>query len=281
MHPMSIHLRECHDIFKVEDAEKITLRKKSTIHLDRTDCECDRCTFDREELGCKYPNICTDAAENLLGQLGKEWDPRAHRDEPETRQDEQQAPVGKNIIKWTDNEKPRCISDALRLVATNKTLNPEPDTSQDDDMEVESPRDAIPIAIHVAGLCKNPSSTDAQAGSGIKSDKLNLEMSYRTPGTQTAFAAEMYAVRKALENTNRFEEIKIISTSKRLIKALTSDFKCWEDRGWIDAPNSDIVRQVITRLRNRVATTLLELETKLSRESRMAKDLAKRGSKVK
>ncbi|XP_006463112.1 hypothetical protein AGABI2DRAFT_51550, partial [Agaricus bisporus var. bisporus H97] len=102
-------------------------------------------------------------------------------------------------------------------------------------------------------------------------------LSLRTNGTQTVFAAELYAVKVSLESSNNYEKIIISSTSKRLVKALSSDFKSWEDKGWVDAPNSTQVKQVINRLRLRKAPTLLELLENPSHEMSAARTLAQRG----
>ncbi|XP_006457476.1 hypothetical protein AGABI2DRAFT_79803 [Agaricus bisporus var. bisporus H97] len=147
-------------------------------------------------------------------------------------------------------------------------------------MEIDTPINTTPKKIYIAGACKRPNTTEAQAGSGIKSNCLELQLHLRTPGIQTIFAAELYAVKKTIELANNFEEIKIVSTSKRLIKALTNDFKIWEDQGWVDAPNSNLMKQVINRLRMRKAPTFLELLEDSSREMNTAKNLARHGSNI-
>ncbi|XP_006464002.1 hypothetical protein AGABI2DRAFT_75272 [Agaricus bisporus var. bisporus H97] len=143
-------------------------------------------------------------------------------------------------------------------------------------MEIDPSPNEGTKTIYLAGACTKPNTNDARAGSGISSTDLHLQLSLRTPGIQTLFAAELYGVKSSLECANNFQKIKLVSTSKRLLKALTSDFKTWEDQGWIEDPNSDLIKQVVNRLRIRKAPTLLELLEDTSNGMNEAKSLAKR-----
>lgn len=222
--------------------------------------------------------MCTEAAKSLLDLLSKEWDPRIHSEKEEGSEQPRQGEVSnKNIIKWKDNDEPSCIADALRITPISRKKQTPLTKLQDSDMEIDTPVNMTPKKIYIAGSCKKPNTIDAAAGSGISSNDLNLRLSLRTNGTQTVFAAELNTVKVSLESANNHEKLNIISTSKRLIKAPSSDFKTWEDQGWIDAPNSNLVKKVINRLRLRKAPTLLELLEKPSHEMSDARTLAQQG----
>ncbi|KAF7783135.1 hypothetical protein Agabi119p4_2511 [Agaricus bisporus var. burnettii] len=212
---------------------------------------------------------------NETEDVPEEWDPRAHN-EVEGNEQEGNDRTGKNVFRWKDNDEPQCIMDAIRITPFSETKHPPTTKIQNIDMEIDPSPNEGTKTIYLAGACTKPNTNDARAGSGISSTDLHLQLSLRTPGIQTLFAAELYGVKSSLECANNFQKIKLVSTSKRLIKALTSDFKTWEDQGWIEAPNSDLIKQVVNRLRIRKAPTLLELLEDTSNGMNEAKSLAKR-----
>ncbi|KAJ3560564.1 hypothetical protein NP233_g10756 [Leucocoprinus birnbaumii] len=239
-------------------------------HIDATRCECPDCTFDRTELDCNHPNICASVANDLLNKLEAVWDPRCFNDTernntaPDENQNTKDGNQDSNEITWTDNPPPRSIEDALRIMPTNQLL---PDQilleeanqhQMEDNMEIEIDASTPPREIYIAGACTRPGTEEAKAGSRVilGSNTGKIKISARVPGPQTPLSAELFALKTALDISNKYEPIRIWTRSSQLIRIITQDFKGWEDKGWVEVPHKNLIKTIITHLRNRKATSL-------------------------
>ncbi|KAJ7718045.1 hypothetical protein B0H16DRAFT_1666704 [Mycena metata] len=117
------------------------------------------------------------------------------------------------------------------------------------------PRD--PVQIFVGAVCTRTGDAEARAGLGIfmaTDDPRNK--SIRVPETleQTVASAEMLAALIAVRLLPRNTPVLVVSGRDLIIKNLKSA-PTWEDRGWVEARNKDVLIALMSELRARTAKT--------------------------
>ncbi|XP_006460379.1 hypothetical protein AGABI2DRAFT_177963 [Agaricus bisporus var. bisporus H97] len=157
-------------------------------------------------------------------------------------------------MTFVERKKPTSIEEAFRIDPTCKS----PDAEQPpEELDMELDEDYTPLStIHIACASRNQHSDNAEASSCIfltPNDPRNR--SARAPGPQSGSNAELYAVIMAVESTNIYAPLQIITDSLKLAKYLTSDYQQDEDNGWTQCPNSPAIKKALTLLKARKAKT--------------------------
>ncbi|KAJ8691276.1 hypothetical protein PTI98_010865 [Pleurotus ostreatus] len=114
------------------------------------------------------------------------------------------------------------------------------------------------IRLATDGSCQEANTINAKAGAGIflgLDNERNRALRVPNDLLQTNQVGEMYAALEAVKLFPGDETLEILSDSKYVIKALTSNLEKNEDRGFIGVANKDLVRQTVAALRNRRGKT--------------------------
>jgi ribonuclease HI len=83
-----------------------------------------------------------------------------------------------------------------------------------------------------------------------------MNKAYHVPGNkQTNQVAELYAILRATKEAPMEAPLLIKSDSKYAVNALTKYHRAWEDRGWIDVDNGELIKTIVAWMRIRNSTT--------------------------
>ncbi|KAF6743847.1 ribonuclease H-like domain-containing protein, partial [Ephemerocybe angulata] len=137
-----------------------------------------------------------------------------------------------------------------------------------------------PVQVYVDGSALRNGNEDARAGSGVFYGRgSGKNEAVRVPDNQTNNRAELYAVLRALEETNVHRTLVINSDSEYAIDMLTTYAAKYNALGW-RATNGDVLRDIAYLLRQRpAATTLRKVKAHSGHEQNDAADLlAKEGA---
>ncbi|KAJ7229976.1 hypothetical protein GGX14DRAFT_343684 [Mycena pura] len=69
-------LRDTHHVKTTGDLLSIATRLRTPQHEQSSNCNCEGCQTDQDNLGCTSPHICVRAAEARLNQIHAKWDIR-------------------------------------------------------------------------------------------------------------------------------------------------------------------------------------------------------------
>lgn len=101
---------------------------------------------------------------------------------------------------------------------------------------------------------------NARCGGGIwfgEDDQRNT--AFRVPGTdQSNQFGELAAVIVALQKTQHFIPLEIISDSRYVINGLAKHLRSWEDSGWIGVKNANLFQKAAHFLKRRSAVTTFQ-----------------------
>ena len=100
---------------------------------------------------------------------------------------------------------------------------------------------------------------DSRCGAGVWSSEPQYCKSVRVPGIpQTNNRGEIAAVVVALESAPPNQKVVIHSDSTYVINALIDGHKKWEDLGWLNVANEDLMKRALYLVRSRVAETWVQ-----------------------
>ena len=285
-HKASKCLRGNHLVKTIGDLVQVTKCERDMSithkHLNRSNCACQYCKYDRQHYSCAAPNKCSLVARKLLDQLQAKWDPR------------NKPPV--DGLTHTPNRK---LANMAAYANMSKILF-DPSVTSDNDLShnfrVFTDQDAKcadpgyrrhPLVAehaeettaHTAGSCVENGYDNAQAGSGVwfgPDDPRNVAL--KIPGPiQSKQAGHLAAVLYVVKATPPFAPLHIVSSSKYIIDCFTRKFTAWEEQGWIGIPNMNLIKPIISHLRARGAITSFTKASELARLEN-ANKLADEGS---
>ncbi|KAF8897701.1 ribonuclease H-like protein, partial [Infundibulicybe gibba] len=115
--------------------------------------------------------------------------------------------------------------------------------------------------IYTDGSCINNGDDDAQAGSGIwyaPNDARNR--AHRIPKTidQSNNTGEAAAILIAVQNEREDTNLLIKTDSLLVLEGLTKNLHSWEDRGWIETANRDLMKATVSALRSRTGQVFFQ-----------------------
>ncbi len=252
-------LREKHGVTTVLDSTRVARRTYLLDHTAAGNCKCNECVNDRRHLGCTNPGRCALAARKMWENLEPIW-----------RSADQGVGDG---LTLTPNRKDQnvdgraqfgrvlfdpSVTDDAQLAALFRVFV----TSNNRNTAARRPPRPFAICaeeveVFTDGSCTNNGLGDARAGAGVwfgDDDPRNLAL--RVPGgTQSNQTGEIFAIAAAVEATPPFATLHVVTDSKYVADGLTVHAASWERRGWLGVANSDLLRDVLARLRSRSAPT--------------------------
>ncbi len=259
-------LREKHGVVSVLDCVKIADRlaaegRPSSGHRTRANCPCRPCKDDRDQKGCDNPHRCAAAAQKLLGNLQRIWAPEAgdHNDGLTLTKRRQETNVlarsmdGRIVFNPSITDRGE-LGNLFRIFVENAN-NPRTVAARRPPRPFQIVEEQVEV--YTDGSCEKNGTADAAAGSGIwfgDGDARNVAA--KVPGERHSNqTAELYAIAVAVAITPPFATLHIVTDSKYAIEGLTVHLTKWEERGWLGISNTDMIREVVARLRGRSAPT--------------------------
>jgi ribonuclease HI len=117
--------------------------------------------------------------------------------------------------------------------------------------------------IYISEACTQDGCDNAQAGIGVWFGPDNPNnISIKVPGqNQSKRVSNLVAVLHAVQKAPPFAPLHILSSSKYVIEGLTQKLKQWEEHGWINVPNQEFIKPLISNLRARGAITTFKRVT--------------------
>ncbi|KAJ8483081.1 hypothetical protein ONZ45_g14728 [Pleurotus djamor] len=184
-------------------------------------------------------------AKELLDNIPRKWDPRRIEEDP---------PIPEGDEGWQDasmsRQHPETLSDLYRIFAQD-----------DEDMIArETPERQRGAFTEVAtdGSCSKVMTTQARAGAGVffaDADGRNIAAKVPRNLPQTNQVAELYAVHRLLAQSEHEANLHILCDSKYTISNLTHKAEALEDQGFINTANRDLIKTIISQIRERKGTT--------------------------
>jgi ribonuclease HI len=110
-----------------------------------------------------------------------------------------------------------------------------------------------PITAYTNGSCTNNGTNNAKAGCGVwytPDDPRNTTLSLPPP-LQSNNTGELAAILTAVQCAPLNSTLHIISHSKYAIDGLTKHLQSWDDAGWINTPNTQLLQAITAHLRHR------------------------------
>ncbi|TFY52956.1 hypothetical protein EVJ58_g9721 [Rhodofomes roseus] len=266
-------LRETHGVKYVADLISppkrqcyITAKQVSNDFLP--ECDCPECSQDKAR-GCKNPMKCCRAMENLIAQIRPKWSPTA---EP--------TPDGLSLTK-------------RRKDANDKALQEQGDILFDPSVTTRGPiheafrvfvdpsvHDMPPAVRERRGRIVNEEEVTAYISGPLKRSLIPQVAQKRQQGAgfiayarqtgectwvrpdetqvnKTETRGEVWAAIKAVMDTPKDAPLRIVCTSRSLIKDLTVRLPGWENRGWLGVADALPMKALVNQLRQRCAPTSL------------------------
>jgi len=269
-HKASKCLREKHLIKTVGDLVQTTKRGKDTTsthtHRNRINCACQYCRHDRQIYACLAPNKCYITAKALLSQLNEKWNPDNN-----------------NPIDGLTHTPNRKLANANTHSNGEKIIF-DPSVTSDNDLShnfrvftapeakcIDPAYRKHPLAeeheeeatAYIDGACSENGYENAQAGGGVWFGPDNLNnTAIKIPGlNQSTCVGKLAAVLYLVQKTPPFAPLHIISDSKYIVESFTKKITEWEECGWINIPNKEFIKPIVSHLRARGAITTFKKET--------------------
>ncbi|KAF5371874.1 hypothetical protein D9615_006992 [Tricholomella constricta] len=249
------YISEClkgkHEVKLTGDAETLAELLNAPDHNVSNLCECQKCQYYRQVVGCPHPHECATKAKSLLDTLPAKWDPRraptpSNPDREDVREEiEEWTTLTRNLITGGQ------LGNIFRIFTEGETTGALPAnlTASDTGPQLLAATD---------GSCMNNGQDDAYAGAGVyyaPDDERNLSAKVPAKYRQSNQTAEMLALKEAIEHAPEDGRLFLELDSKYTIQNVTSSLQRNEDEGYIKTPNADLIKLTVARIRKRKTIT--------------------------
>ncbi|CAK5272653.1 unnamed protein product, partial [Mycena citricolor] len=248
-------LRRNHGVSDILSAMPVAERLRNKDHRESTKCDCPQCKSDRESLGCRNPDACARAVPSRLAQLGIRWIPKDTGSLP------QRATEGERDNRTKQLSLPPTASktDGFRICVKS---TPHPSSLPPFRQRSASNQETMFIATH-----KDPKSP--RLGIAVwfgPEDPRNTNFLAPEELGHTRTTGENLAMLTGLKRIHRITNVKIIVEDDTYIQEISPKLSGWEDAGWINVPDKDILRPLTAEIRGRTGQTTFGMPGKHSAE---------------
>ncbi|KAJ7770093.1 hypothetical protein B0H16DRAFT_1777204 [Mycena metata] len=268
-------LRNMHHAKYAEDAIVMASRLDDPEHIPRKTCMCIACMEDRTLVGCENPHICAKMARIRLDSMLPKWDPRvALPDEPQPATNDRE-----DEITFVGPARISSLTEGFRIFTRQKASPGPPEVAGP---MVLAPQNGENIAFAIAGATRLGGTAEARAGAGMVARQIQAQgTAIRVPDylPQSKQSAEIVAALLSTRSTDPGVKLRIESGKDGLLKAMSKKLPVWEDRGWLNTPNSQSLQALTAALRERTAETKIAVVT-ASAEVEEAHSLARAGAEM-
>jgi exonuclease III len=268
-------LKYKHCVRTVGDLVKMTNRLRrinpDDIHQDLDQCHCTSCCTDRNA-GCRNPNKCCRAAQDLISRLKPKWRP-SHRQNMDDlsltpRRKKRNADAKNN---GTDITFDPAIVQEGDLNAYFRIFTEPNALCQNPALRPIQPANIIrqQTSVYAEGGCGVDDMGNVSAGCGIwygPDDNRNAPLKLRTDVNSNKLG-ELAAILWAITEEPPQNELTVITTSAYAIDGVIENSKKWELTGYVGAQHVSMFKSIIARLRSRGGVTRFR---KLTQENRGA-----------
>ncbi|PPQ87541.1 hypothetical protein CVT26_010605, partial [Gymnopilus dilepis] len=217
--------------------------------------------------GCNHLQGCIKIGKQVLDSLQPRWDPRRQmsRTQPESMPFEEgetelltHMNTGQNL--WSEFR----VFTEPRAHQVESAVRPPPEPEQET------------ITVHIAAKMKTSKESEPQPVGGLwygDEDGRNTRFTSTRASTDTTICVAEAAL-LAIQQNDPNAKLRIITSSRRLKKTLTTDLPKREDEGWLQIKAGRVFQKLIAAIRSRPGVTTMTRISKLDRSIKKTNDLA-------
>lgn len=280
-------LKDCHKARTVADLIALTRRISQNnprdFHQDTIECNCIDCRKDKAE-GCKAPNDCARAAEEMIAKLKTKWRPTEDTWNtdglsltPNRKKQNEEATKKDGEIIFDPSIRHGKDTTAFFRVFTDPEASCELPAKRTRGRAI-----AGETIAYVAGDCITKDDGEAVTGGGIwiEDDHPENGALSLTSGPHSKRLGQIAATLLVVQTTPETETLRIRTDSKYLIDGITANLPKWEAMGYIGIENRKQIKALAAALRTRAAPTTFKLiRNENDAKMKKAKNLAKQGAR--
>ncbi|CAK5271927.1 unnamed protein product, partial [Mycena citricolor] len=220
-----------------------------------TDCDCPQCIRDRNTLGCQNPDACARTVPSRIAQLGTRWIPKEAESSPDRETEEEAGRGTKQLYLPPTVNKTDGFRICVKTTSHPSSLVPlrQQPTNRHETMFIAAHKVAPTLGHNIAAWF-GPDDT--------------RNTTFQTPeelGPSRA-AGEALAVLTGLKRIPRTADVKIVIEDDTTIQGVSQNLSRWEDSGWIDVPNKNVLRPLVAEIRGRIGKVTFKTPEKHSPE---------------